>query len=130
MDPDQQLLDDYNAREDAREAEEWRQRKAAQMRYEGAAKEAHKVRQMASLVFNRPMPDWDDLGIVDKFHATADAEAVAMNPSISESELWEVYRNRRITGGSTDHPDLQDPDETTKSIEECVLKKLKESLRL
>lgn len=121
MDPDQRLLDEYIAREEARAVQEWRQKKAAKLRCETAAKEAHKTRRAMCLLLNRQMPAWDELSGSDQYRATLEAEAVALNPSICDSELWELYRKA--------HPYEPDPDETTKSIEAAVLEALKKELR-
>jgi hypothetical protein len=128
----QDLLDAYNAREDAREADEWRRKKANHQRHENAAREAHKTRNAARLLIaNAQVIDWDGLGIISRNHLVADAENVAANPSISAAELRRLYHARLRAWGDTDNSDLGPDDEMTPSyhsIEEMVLRRLKECL--
>ena len=128
MDSYQNQLDTFNAREEAREVAEWRQKRAEHQRYENAAKEAHKVRLVARLTHSSPVPQWDDLDLSSQRQLIADAEAVAKNPSITESELRKLYRERLMAWGDTDHPDLEVSDEGSESIEGMVLEHLKSSL--
>lgn len=130
MDLEQDLLDAHNAREDVREADEWKRKKADHQRYENAAREAHKVRNSARLlVVNALVIDWDGIQLSSKNHFIADAENVAENPLITAAELNEVYKERLISWGDTDNPDLGVGDENAliyQVIEEMVLKRLKE----
>lgn len=128
MDSDQRLIDAYHAREEALAAAEWKRKKANLQRYENAAKEAHKVRMTARLMHSRPVPPWDELHIGSQRHLIADAECVAMNPSITEPELRKVYQERLVAWGDTDSPDLGVGDEISESIEGMVLEHLKATL--
>lgn len=128
MDSYQNQLNNFNAREVAREAAEWRETKAENQRYEDAAKEAHKIRCVARLLSISQVPQWDDLDLSSQRHLIADAEAVAKNPSITESELRNLYRERLIAWGDTDHPDLGVNDNDSEQSEEMALQSLKSSL--
>ena len=125
MDPDQKLLDDHHAREDALRAAQWALKKADVVRYEDAAKEAHKFRLAAFLVCNCAVLYWDELDFSSRQHLIADAEAVAKTPSITEPELRKLYRERLLAWGDTDNPDLQPTDELNAIIEASVLEHLK-----
>lgn len=128
MDSYQNQLDIYNAREEAREAAEWRQKMADQQRYENAAKEAHSVRCKARFLLPCSVPQWEDLDLSSQRQLIADAEIVAKNPSITEPELRNLYRERLMAWGDTDHPDLGDSDNESEIIEGMVLEQLKSSL--
>lgn len=128
MDQDQRLLDDYDAREEARKAAEWRERTEAQARYENAARAAHKIRRAAHLLTDNPVGPWEDLALTSQRHLIADAEVVAKNPSITERELRTQYQVRLVEWGDPDSPDLAISDRITIGIEEQVLAKLKEVL--
>jgi hypothetical protein len=58
----------------------------------------------------------------------ADAENVANNPSITSAELTAMDQDRLVAWGDTDNPDLGPLSDTTRHIEEMVLKRLKETL--
>jgi len=132
MDSDQDLLDAHNAREDVREADEWKRKSADHQRYENAAREAHKLRNTARLLLaNADVRDWEELALVSQKHLTVDAEDVAKNPSITAAELSRLYFERLVAWGDADSPDLGEGDEDAQSyqvIEEMVLKRLKECL--
>lgn len=106
MDTDQNLLDDFNAREEAREAAEWKLKKATQERYESAAKRAHAFRTALRLL-TRPAPAWEDMGPASQRHLIEDARNVAEQPTISAAELNRLYKERLREGGDTEHEDLQ-----------------------
>lgn len=130
MDSDQDLLDAANARDDARQAAEWRLKKAAQQRHESAAKEAHKIRQMHRLLLSQDARDWDRLPLVSQRHLIADAENVAANPNITAAELHRLYQERLLAWGDTDSADLRAgplPIEA-QVTEDQVLSRLKELL--
>lgn len=128
MDSDQRLLDDYETREQAREASEWKTRSAELQRYENAARAAHRIRMAASLINNNQAPEWDELHIASKRHLIADAEAVAKNPAITEPELRRLYRERLVASGDTENPDLAASDAFTDTIEGLVLAELRATL--
>lgn len=124
-DSDQRLLDAANARFEAEEAEKWRLRKAEHARLESAARAAHKLRQVNSLIMSRPVVGWDDLCLASKNHLMADAANVAANPQITAPELHRLYQERLRARGDTENPDLSlAPDD----IEDQVLRRLKELL--
>lgn len=126
MNSDQPFLDSYNAHEDAVAAADWKQKRAALQRYEQAAKEAHKVRMTANMVNNRQVVSWDDMSISGQRHLIADAENVAKNPSITESELKQLYLERLIASGDSENPDLLETwDEESEITEKMVLERLK-----
>lgn len=111
----------YEAREEAA----LQRKRARQQRYEDAAREAHKTRNMGRLLQTVPPIDWEDLSISSQRHLIADAEIVALNPSITAIELARLYRERLIAVGDTDSPDLDGEDEI---VEAMVLDQLKRSL--
>jgi len=125
MDSDQRLLDAANAREVASEEAKWKQKK----RYEGAAKEAHKVRQVHRLLRHGDARGWDDLPLVSHRHLIADAENVADNQNITADELHQLYQERLIAWGDSDSADLSDPmTKEDHAAEDQVLSRLKELL--
>lgn len=127
MDLDQNFLDSHNARE----ADEWKRKKANHQWLENAAKEAHKVRNILRLINNDIVIDWENLHLGSQKHLIADANNVVENPSITATELGRLYTERLIAWGDTDNPDLDVSDEnisTYQVIEESVLKRLKECL--
>lgn len=87
MDSDQELLDAYNAREDVREADEWKRKREDRQRNENAAREAHKVRNTGRLLIDNALViDWDGIQLSSKNHLIADAQNVAANASITAAE--------------------------------------------
>ncbi|MDP3672917.1 MAG: hypothetical protein Q8R69_24910 [Telluria sp.] len=125
MDSDQKLLDDANAREDAREAAEWKAKQIAKQRYEAAARAAYKVRRTAGLVLNRSFPDFDELGLSSRDQLIADAKDVDENPTMTAEELWRRYQDRLRASGDIENEDLVAdlPD-----FEEAVVRRLKQTL--
>lgn len=123
MNPDQELLNAYEARELA----DWKRNKEARQRYENAAKQAHGVR-MAARSLCSPVPSWDDMHLGSQRHLVADAENVANDPTISLAQLTAMYHERLIASGDTSNPDLNPPGEICRQIEEMVLANLKETL--
>lgn len=111
---------------DAREVAETKRKREARQRYESAAKEAHKTRCTARLLLpNSHVPTWDEMSLSSQRHLIADAENVALNPSITTGELARLYRERLVASGGLDHPDLEGEDEV---IESLVLDRLKKCL--
>ena len=115
-------------REEARELDDWKRRKATQEQYESVAKQAHKIRMTGRLLLNSPCPCWEDLNLSSQRHLIADAANVAMNPSISGAELNKLYQERLVASGETDSPDLNVPEESFQALEETILKNLKAAL--
>ena len=127
MDSDQELLDAYAAREVA----DWHRNKALQLRYENAAEQAHKIRNASRLLHGLQVLAWDKMQLNCQRHLIADAKNVAENPSISATELHQMFKERLIAGGDTDNPELGMGDENTPyylGIEEAVLEHLKKWL--
>lgn len=132
MDSDQDLLDSHNAREEVREADEWKRNKAEHQRHENAAKEGHKVRNSARLlIVNADIRNWEELALISQKHLISDAENVSKSPSITAAELSRLYNERLIAWGDVESPDLGVGDENYpiyQVAEEMVLKRLKECL--
>ena len=131
MNSDEDLIDTHNAREELREAAEWKRNTETQQQYGNAAKKAHKVRMAGCLLRHFPVPSWDDMNIGSQRHLIADAENVAKNPSLTATELRKLYQERLMAWGDTENADLGVDDETTparQEIEEAVLKHLRSVL--
>jgi hypothetical protein len=131
MDSDQDLLDAYDAREDARKAAEWEQKREAQEWCENAAKQAHKHRNVWRLINNLQVLNWEEMCATSQSDLISDVRNVAEHPSITAAELLQMYKERLIARGDTDNPDLRVGSEDTPlymDIEDAVLKHLKECL--
>lgn len=124
MDSYQNLLDAH----DAREAADLKLKKAAQQRYENAAKKGHAFMCISNLVKSVTLLTWDEMRPVSQRHLIADAENVAANPTITATELNRLYKERLISSGDTDSLDLGEwaPDDLV--TEEQVLEQLKKYL--
>ena len=124
MDSYQNLLDAH----DARKAADLKLKKAAQQRYENAAKKAHAFRCNSNLLKSVAVLKWDEMAPVSQRHLIADAENVAANPTITANELNRLYKERLTASGDTDSLDLGEwaPDDL--STEEQVLEELKKYL--
>lgn len=120
MDAYEKLLNDY----ESREAEKLKQKLSDQRKYEEAAKQAHRVRNAARLLVpNAPVIDWEGLSSISQKHLIADAENVALNPSITADELARLYRERLVKWGDLDSSDLLNGDD--EEVEGMVLEQLK-----
>ena len=124
MDSYQNLLDAH----DAREAAELKLKKAAQQRYENAAKKGHAFRCISNLVKSVTLLTWDEMRPVSQRHLIADAENVAANPAITATELNRLYKERLISSGDTDSLDLGEWAPGDLVTEEQVLEQLKKYL--
>jgi hypothetical protein len=110
---------------EAREAAALQRKQARRQRYEDAAREAHMTRNMGRFLQSVPRIEWEDLSISSQRHFIADAENVALNPSITAIELARLYKERLIAVGDTNSPDLDGEDEI---VEAMVLDQLKRCL--
>lgn len=124
MDADQELLDAY----DAREIDEWHKNKALQHRYESVAKQAHAYRNTVRMLHSIEVLAWEEMQFNSQRHLIADVKNVAENPTISAAELHQMFKERLIAGGDTDSLELGVGDPRYLSVEEAVLKQLKEYL--
>lgn len=125
MDPDQKIIDEFNAREEEKKAYEFKIKKSNLERHSTAAKNAHKIRQAHRILYIISTPSWEEMDLLSKNHLISDAENVAKNPSITLDELTELYRDRIIKSGDTENPDLGKMDPDLRSVEELVLNELK-----
>ena len=129
MDADQNLLDAGDAREEAYQIAEWKLKQQLKLWYEGAAKEAHKIRQINRLLRSGDSRAWDELPLGSQRHLMADAENVAANQNITVAELHGLYQARLIAWGDSDNEDLMGPlTEKDYETENRVLSRLKEYL--
>lgn len=125
MDSDHDLLNAANAREEVRKAAEFK----LKQRYEGAAKEAHKIRQMYRVEQCGDARGWYELPIGSQRHLIADAENVAANQNITAAELLGLYKKRLVAWGDFDSADLKGPGtEEAHETEDQVLRCLKKVL--